>query len=80
MTKIKLAVKVEEIKETGKKVDYSKLSDKPYLDMFAHSDQLTERMNFIKDFASCGSFKITKEHLTIMWDTLTVDNPLVKDH
>ena len=27
-----------------------------------------------------GSFKITYQNLTLMWDELTVDNPLIKDH
>ena len=71
---------VVELEAAGKKADYSKMSDETYFDLFAHSDQLTERLNFIKDLASYGSFMISKEHLTLLWDVLTVDNPLVKDH
>ena len=37
-------------------------------------------MNFIKDFAGYGSFKMSKEHLSLMWDVITLDNPLYKDH
>ena len=54
-----VAKEAEAMKKADKKVEYSKLSEGTYFDLFAHSDQLTERMNFIKDFANVGSFKIT---------------------
>ena len=82
---LKLAIekcgeKVRELEAANKKVDYSKMSDETYFDLFSHSNQLTERLNFIKDFASYGSFMMKKEQLTLLWDALTTNNPLVKDH
>ena len=51
-----------------------------YCDLFAHSDQLTERMNFIQDFTKCGTFMLSLEHLTLLWHEVIEDNILSSDH
>jgi hypothetical protein len=67
----KVRVKVQELadaaKATDKPVDYDKLSDTVLCDLFAHSDQITERMNFIKDFVKFGDLKLKYEHLSLLW-------------
>ena len=78
--KSKVSEKAELANLAGKKIDYSGMSDESYLGIFAHSDQLTERLNFIKDFARTGSFKMTKANVELMWTVLAEQNPLIKDH
>ena len=68
------------MKAEGKPVEYEKLSDVVYCDLFAHSDQLTERINFIKDFAKYGSFLLSYEHLSLLWHELIEDNVMSSDH
>ena len=68
------------MKAANNPVEYEKLSDKAYCDLFAHSDQLTERMNFIKDFAKYGSFQLSYQHLTLLWHELIEDNVMSSDH
>ena len=68
--KSKVSERVEQANSIGKKVDYNSMSDESYLGVFAHSDQLTERLNFIKDFARTGTFKMTKANVELMWTVL----------
>ena len=56
------------------------MSKETHIGLFPHSKQLEVRMNFIKDLANCGSFRLTKDHINKVWDVLTKDNPLVRDH
>ena len=75
-----LNAKIEAAQAEETQVEYDKLSDLVYCDLFAHSDQLTERMNFIKDFAKYGSFQFAYEHLTLLWHELIEDNVMSSDH
>ena len=74
--KVAQAEEDEELDSQG----YEEMSKDAYSGVFPHQQQLAERMNLIKDLARCGSFKITKEHMKLMWDVLTTDNLLAKDH
>ena len=66
-------------KTDNKEIDVDALSESVYCDLFAHSDQLTERMNFIKDFAKSGNFKLTMDHLALLWHEVIEDNQLSSD-
>ena len=81
MSKVRAKVKELEIvaQSTEKPLDYEKLSDTVLCELFAHSDQLTERMNFIKEFVKYGDLKLKYEHLTLLWQELIEDNALKND-
>lgn len=54
----KVAATIDNAKAENKVLNMEELSDRVYCDLFAHSDQLTERMNFIKDFVKYGTFTL----------------------
>ena len=82
MSKVRSKVKeqADAAETSGKPIDYDKLSDTVLCDLFAHSDQLTERMNFIKDFVKYGDLKLKYEHLSLLWQELIEDNALKNDN
>ena len=82
MSKVRSKVKeqADAAETSGKPIDYDKLSDTVLCDLFAHSDQLTERMNFIKDFVRYGDLKLKYEHLSLLWQELIEDNALKNDN
>lgn len=51
--------KLAEDEAGGKQLDVARLSNSVFQDLFPHSSQLTDRMDFIKEFAKGGSFSLT---------------------
>jgi hypothetical protein len=58
----------------------SKLSDRVFSELFPHSGQLSERMDFIKEFAKSGSFQLSHIQVALMWTNVIDKNPITSDH
>ena len=56
------------------------LQAKVYADKFMHGDQIAERLEFLKFYASC-TYKVNmnSEHLKILWDELIRKSPVDSD-
>jgi hypothetical protein len=48
------------------------IADKVLADRFIHSDQMNERFDFIKYIASNSAVKVTKFHLSVLWNEMVV--------
>lgn len=64
----------------NKTFDLKKVDDQVFLDLFPHSRQLNERLDFIKEVAKTGSFNLTDTHVTLIWESVIVKNVIVSDH
>ena len=56
------------------------LQAKVYVDRFMHGDQVAERLEFLKYYASCTyKVKMNSDHLKILWDELIRKSPVDSD-
>ena len=56
------------------------LHSKVYVDKFMHGDQVAERLEFIKYYASCtAKLKLSSDHLKVLWDELIRKSPVDGD-
>lgn len=48
--------------------------------LYAHSDQITQRLEFIKYYAqSSNTVSISSEHLNVLWEQLALKSPIDED-
>ena len=56
------------------------LQGKVFADKFMHGDQITERLEFVKYYASCTEkVKLSSQHLKILWEELVRKSPVDHD-
>ena len=82
MDKVKAQVVLlaAEEESAGRTLDHSKLGGRVFSDLFPHKAQLTDRMDFIKEFAKQGSFRLTHAQISQIWRAVIAANPIVSDH
>ena len=64
----------------GKMKNLDKLETRVIIDTFMHSDQISERLEFIRFYArSSSAAQLTTRHLEALWDQLVTKSPVDKD-
>ena len=59
----------------------NKLGDRVFCNLYPHSVQLSDRMDFIKEFAkNCGSLTLTHSQISKLWSDVIICNPIASDH
>lgn len=62
------------------KLDSKDLECQIIYDQFMHSDQVTQRLEFIKFYVkSSFQVSVTSQHLETLWDLLVLNSPVEKD-
>lgn len=56
------------------------LSEKVLADRFAHSDQMSERISFLKMLCQCSSLKLNRSHLSTLYQELVSLSPFSSDN
>ena len=57
-----------------------RLGDRVFSELFPHSTQLTDRMDFIKELAKVGSFQLSHQQIAQIWTDVIIQNPITGDH